>query len=88
MLQPAMGHDAPNFPDPSILTVEDVIYTFATSTAGVNVPVSFQTPSKGMELMKAAHSKTAAFEAMPTLPKWSSGAIWAPDVIQLVSCNP
>lgn len=88
LLQPVMGHDAPNFADPSILTVDNVIYSFATSTEGVNVPVSCQSEGGGMELMRSPPSKSAAFEALPTLPKWSSGAVWAPDVIQLVSCNP
>ena len=84
-LQPAMGVNAPNFPDPSILTVDGVIYTFATSTAGVNVPISFQSQGKSMNMMKSARGKNAAYEAMPTLPKWSSGAVWAPDVVHLVS---
>lgn len=84
-LQPAMGVNAPNFPDPSLLTVDGVIYTFATSTTGVNVPISFQSQGKIMNMMTSARGKNAAYEAMPTLPKWSSGAVWAPDVVHLVS---
>ena len=72
-----------NFADPSIITVDGVIYTFATTTAGVNVPVA--TKQNGHNMQMVMSDPGHALDAMPTLPKWSSGGIWAPDVLQLVS---
>jgi hypothetical protein len=83
------GRDVPfqpvmqdNFADPAIITVDGVIYTFATASAGVNIPMATN-QTDGWHMIKSDSGQTQ--DAMPTLPAWCSGSIWAPDVVQRVS---
>ena len=73
-----------NFPDPSIINIDGVIYTFSTTSEGLNVPVATEQQGQGMQRLMMTDS-TKLMDAMPTLPKWTDGGIWAPDVVQIVS---
>lgn len=73
-----------DFPDPSIIRIDGVIYTFSTTSGGLNVPVATEQQGQGMQRLTMKDS-TKLLDAMPTLPKWTDGGIWAPDVVQIVS---
>ncbi|KAL8782731.1 MAG: hypothetical protein Q9213_005155 [Squamulea squamosa] len=72
---------ASNFADPSFLEFNNVFYGFSTTNGKQNVPVatspSFNT---GWTLLKN-------HDALPTLPPWTTGNIWAPSVIRLSNGN-
>lgn len=67
-----------DFPDPSYFLLNGVHYAFSTSSGSLKVPVATSTDF-------ATWTKTGG-DALPTLGAWSdNGAVWAPDVVQLVS---
>ena len=80
-MQPVMQH---NFADPALIEVDNITYTFATTTNNINVPIAHQLKGQDMQLI-TTNPNNKLVDAMPTLPKWSTGDIWAPDVMQLVS---
>lgn len=65
-----------NFPDPSFIKVGDTFYAFATTNGKQNVPVAVSNDFVDWHL--------TGEDALPEVPSWSSGGIWAPDVVQLV----
>ena len=65
-----------NFPDPSFIKVGDIFYAFATNNGKQNVPVAISKDFASWEV--------TGEDALPDLPKWSGGSVWAPDVVQLV----
>ena len=65
-----------NFPDPSFVKVGDSFYAFATRNGRQNVPLAVSSDFINWDL--------TGEDAMPTVPSWSGGGIWAPDVVQLV----
>lgn len=72
-----------NFADPSIIEVDGITYTFSTTDSGLNVPIATQHQGQGAEKLMAGSNRPQ--DAMPSLPQWSSGGIWAPHVVRLVS---
>lgn len=65
-----------NFPDPALIKVGDIFYAFATTNGKQNVPVAV---SKDF-----LNWRITGVDALPDVPSWSGGGIWAPDVVQLV----
>ena len=65
-----------NFPDPGLISVGDTYYAFATNNGQQNVPVA----SSGDFVTWTVTGQ----DALPNIPSWSSGAVWAPDPVQLV----
>jgi len=64
-----------NFPDPGVLKVGAIYYTFATNTGGRNAPVVNST-----DLVHWSNPT----DALPTLPTWAkSGRTWAPYVARM-----
>lgn len=64
-----------NFPDPAIYLDDDgTYYAYATNSGGINVQVATASAVAGPWTVLSAH------DALPTIPAWSSGAVWAPDV--------
>ena len=72
-----------NFADPAIITVDGKWYAFATTSAGANVPMASNQTGGSWAVLKSDSGSTQ--DAMPNLPGWCSGGIWAPDVVQRVS---
>ena len=66
-----------NFPDPSFIEVDGIYYAFATNNGKQNVPMAKSRDFHEWDILEAQ-------DAMPTVPNWSGGEIWAPDVVQLV----
>ncbi|KAL8746004.1 MAG: hypothetical protein Q9190_001930 [Brigantiaea leucoxantha] len=64
-----------NFPDPALIQVEGTCYAFSTTSGGLNVPIA-----TSPDYTTWAPSNE---DALPNLPVWTTGSIWAPDVIQL-----
>ena len=67
----------PNFPDPSFIEVGGTYYAFATNNGRQNVPMAKSHDFHEWDILDDQ-------DAMPTVPNWSGGEIWAPDVVQLV----
>ena len=65
-----------NFPDPALTKVGDLFYAFATNNGKQNVPVAVSKDFLNWE--------NTGVDALPEVPSWSDGGIWAPDVVQLV----
>ena len=65
-----------NFPDPALIKVGDLFYAFATNNGKQNVPVAVSKDFLTWEI--------TGVDALPQVPSWSDGGIWAPDVVQLV----
>ncbi len=65
-----------NFPDPAFINVGGTSYAFATSNGAQNVQIA---TSPDFNTWTVTGS-----DALPTIPSWSTGDIWAPDVVQLV----
>lgn len=66
-----------DFPDPSIIQVNDTWYAFATSGAGLNVRVATSPDFVTWTVVEG-------YDAMPNPAPWAGGNVWAPDVSQLV----
>ena len=75
---------AQDFPDPSVILVDGIWYAFATQGGGHHVQsATSQNFASGWTV--------STVDVMPTLPAWvdsSNPAVWAPDVLQLVSLIP
>lgn len=70
-----------NFPDPSIIQVDNTWYSFATNGSGVNIQFASTKNVQGSWTFKTG------YDALPILPAWASTTIpdvWAPDVVQIV----
>lgn len=65
-----------NFPDPAFINVGGTYYAFATTNGAQNVQVA---TSPDFNTWTVTGS-----DALPTIPSWSTGDVWAPDVTQLV----
>ena len=65
-----------NFPDPAFINVGGTYYAFATSNGDQNVQIA---TSPDFDTWTVTGS-----DALPTIPSWSTGDVWAPDVVQLV----
>ena len=68
-----------NFPDPALIKVDNRFYAFATNNGRQNVPVAVSDDFSSWAV--------TGEDALPDVPSWSGGSIWAPDVVQLVSQN-
>ena len=66
-----------NFPDPGLIEVNGAYYVFSTNNGKYNVPMA---RSSNFETWTVSSQ-----DALPTIPSWSMGAIWAPDPVRLVS---
>lgn len=67
-----------NFPDPSFIQDRGTIFAVATNNGKQNVPMATSHDFDNWELMPD-------YDAMPRVPAWSQGNIWAPDIVRLVS---
>lgn len=66
-----------DFPDPGIINVDGTYYAYATNGTGKNIQTA-----KSTDLV----NWTQIPDTLPALPKWAmftSGFVWAPEVIQL-----
>ncbi|KAF2663203.1 Arabinanase/levansucrase/invertase [Microthyrium microscopicum] len=73
-LTPSLDLD---FPDPAIIKVRDLWYSFATSSNGVHIQMASSKDFKKWEIIRK--------DALPQLPPWvdtERPSVWAPDVIQ------
>ena len=68
-----------NFPDPAFISVDGKFYAFATTNGKQNVPIAVSDDFSQWTI--------TGEDALRTVPSWSNGGIWAPDVVQLVSLN-
>lgn len=68
---------ASNFPDPAFIQHNNIYYAFSTNSNGLNVPIATSTNFTIWHV--------TGEDAMPHLPPWTTGNIWAPSVMQLVS---
>jgi len=64
-----------DFPDPAFINVNGTYYAFATTSGGLNIRMA---TSPDFDTWTVSDQ-----DALPALPAWSSGATWAPDVIQV-----
>lgn len=69
---PAIASD---FADPGFIDVDATYYAFATNTGGRNIPIA---TSPDFNIWTVTGQ-----DALPSVPSWSVGQIWAPDVIRL-----
>lgn len=70
-----------DFPDPSIIQVDDTWYSFATNGSGVNIQFA------STKNVQGSWDRKAGYDALPTLPTWAATTdpdTWAPDVVQIV----
>lgn len=65
-----------NFPDPAFINVDGTYYAFATSNGAQNVQIATSPDFDSWTVTGG--------DALPTIPPWSTGNVWAPDVVQLV----
>ena len=65
-----------NFPDPAFINVGGTYYAFATSNGAQNVQIATSPDFNSWAV--------TGNDALPTIPSWSTGDVWAPDVVQLV----
>lgn len=64
-----------NFPDPAFINVGGTYYAFATTNGVQNVQIA---TSPDFDTWTVTGG-----DALPTIPSWSTGDVWAPDVVQL-----
>jgi beta-xylosidase len=69
-LNPVLDRD---FPDPGVLLVDGTYYAYATEGDGRHIQVASSDDLVIWEYLG---------EALPTLPRWTTGSTWAPEVIQ------
>jgi arabinan endo-1,5-alpha-L-arabinosidase len=62
-----------DFPDPGILQVEGAYYAYATEGNGRHIQLARSEDLVTWEYLR---------EALPSLPIWSTGSTWAPEVIE------
>lgn len=69
---------ASNFADPAFIQLDGISWAFSTTSGGKNVPIAKSTDFNKWEIIDR--------DALPkeNLPPWTTGNLWAPDVIQLV----
>ncbi|CAK3836146.1 glycoside hydrolase family 43 [Lecanosticta acicola] len=78
--------DGANFPDPSIINVNDVWYAFATRTIGSTIHVQVATSTDFETWSMRYNDDGSQFDALPDLPSWVddstvlSSKVWGPDV--------
>ena len=65
-----------DFPDPAFINVGGTYYAFATSNGKTNVQMA---TSPDFDTWTVTGG-----DALPNIPSWSTGTVWAPDVIQVV----
>lgn len=67
-----------NFPDPAFIQQKGTYWAFSTTSGGKNVPIAKSSDFKKWSIINR--------DALPkeNLPAWTTGNIWAPDVIKLV----
>lgn len=65
-----------NFPDPAFINVGGTYYAFGTSDGAINVQIA---TSPDFDTWTVTGG-----DALPTIPSWSTGTVWAPDVVQVV----
>lgn len=63
-----------NFPDPTAIYKQGTYYAYATSTDGFNIPLAKS---------KSGGNYQIVGEALPNLPVWAQGSIWAPHISQV-----
>lgn len=63
-----------NFPDPTGIYKQGTYYAYATSTDGFNIPLAKS---------KSGGNYQIVGEALPNLPVWAQGSIWAPHISQV-----
>src|ERR1700761_1621000 len=66
-----------NFPDPALINANNNWYAFGTNNGKFNVQIARSGDFNSWAVLEK--------DALPTLPPWASGSVWAPDVIQRVS---
>ncbi|KAI4137119.1 MAG: hypothetical protein L6R39_007468, partial [Caloplaca ligustica] len=68
---------ASNFADPAFIQLDGISWAFSTTSGGKNVPIAKSTDFNKWEIIDR--------DALPkeNLPPWTTGNLWAPDVIQL-----
>ena len=69
-----------NFPDPAFIKVDGQYIAFATNNGAQNVQIA-TSPDFNTWIVTGN-------DALPTLPSWTTGVVWAPDVVQVVSIPP
>lgn len=72
-----------DFPDPSLIKAGDTWYAFGTQGNGQHIQLA-KSNANDFNTWGIIPGK----DALPTLPAWVNGsdpAVWAPDVVQLVS---
>jgi beta-xylosidase len=69
-LNPVLDRD---FPDPGVLAADGTFYAYATEGGGRHIQVASSTDLVTWEYLG---------EALPTLPRWTTGSTWAPEVVQ------
>lgn len=68
-----------NFPDPAFITVASTYYAFSTTNGASNVPIATSPDFTTWT--------TTPLDALQILPPWTTGAVWAPSVLQLPSSS-
>jgi beta-xylosidase len=69
-INPVLDRD---FPDPGVLTVDGTYYAYATEGGGRHIQVASSPDLVSWEYLG---------EALPTLPRWTTGSTWAPEVTE------
>jgi hypothetical protein len=75
---PSLGSD---FPDPSLIQVNETWYSFASQGNGLHVQIASSQDFDQWSIIKGV-------DALPKLPPWvkqDQPDVWAPDVVQIVS---
>lgn len=70
---------ASNFPDPAFLEVDGTFYAFSTTSGKRNVPIATSPSFATNWTILRNH------DALPKLPSWTTGNIWAPSITRLPS---
>lgn len=68
---------ASNFPDPSFLEVDKTFYAFSTTNGKHNIPIATSPTFTTNWTILQNH------DALPKLPSWTTGNIWAPSITRL-----
>lgn len=68
-----------DFADPAFINVGGTYYAFATTNGAQNIQIA---TSPDFDTWTVTGG-----DALPSVPSWSTGETWAPDVIQIVRGN-